>query len=260
LIISEHMVAGIAFLLGLFVGSFLNVVIWRVPRGESIVTPRSRCPECFRQIAWYDNIPVLSFILLRGRCRYCGAKISWRYPVVELISGFLALGMVWRFGVKLEALIYFAFAASLLSASVIDLYHKIIPDQVSLGGMLAGMMLSLLPDGVHPTESLAGAAAGFFVIFLLIEVYRILTRREGMGLGDAKLLGMIGAFLGWRALPGVVLIGSLTGLLGAGYMILFRHKGRFYKIPFGPFLSTGAVAWVFMGYLIEGQVKEIIFY
>ncbi len=236
----------------------MNVIIYRLPRGESIVFPRSRCPECLGRIAWYDNIPVFSFIFLRGRCRQCGAGISWRYPVVELVSGLLALGMFLKFGLHPEALVYYAFAASLLAASVIDSYHRIIPDQISLGGIMAGVLISLVPKvGLGFRDSILGAAAGFLVIFILIEGYYLITGREGMGLGDAKLLGMIGAFLGWRALPGLVFMGSVAGLLVAAYMIWARGKGRFYRIPFGPFLSAGAVAWVFLGYMIERQVFKI---
>lgn len=255
MIIPVWLIAVFAFLFGLAAGSFLNVVIHRLPRGESIIRPRSRCPQCFSQIAWYDNIPVFSFILLRGKCRRCGEKISWRYPVIELISGFLAFTMFLRFGLRPESLIYYAFAASLLAASMIDLYHKIIPDQISLGGMVTGVLISLIPGvGLKPSASLLGAAAGFLILFALIEGYYLFTKREGMGLGDAKLLGMIGAFLGWRALPGVVLIGSFSGLVIASYMIFLKGKGRYYKIPFGPFLSAGAVAWLFIGSIIEDHV------
>jgi len=237
----------------------LNVIIHRLPRGESIIRPRSRCPHCLSRIAWYDNIPLLSFVLLRGRCRVCGEPISWRYPVVEILSGLLALSMVLKFGFRPESLIYYAFAASLLAASVIDLYHKIIPDQISLGGIVIGVLIALIPEvGVRFRESLLGAGAGFLSLFIVIEGYYLITRREGMGLGDAKILGMIGAFMGWRALPGVVLIGSLTGVLIGAYMIFIRHKGRFYRIPFGPFLSAGTVAWLFLGDMIQGQIRFLV--
>jgi leader peptidase (prepilin peptidase)/N-methyltransferase len=257
--VSESLPAVFAFLVGLAVGSFLNVIIYRLPRGESIIRPRSRCPHCLSPIAWYDNIPLLSFVLLRGRCHSCGERISWRYPVVELLSGLLALGMVLRFGLRPESLIYYVFAASLLAASVIDLYHKIIPDQISLGGMVIGVLISLIPEfGIRFRESLLGAGGGFLSLFLVIEGYYLITRREGMGLGDAKILGMIGAFLGWRALPGVVLIGSLTGVLIGAYPVFIRGKGRLYRIPFGPFLSAGAVAWLFLGDMVQGQIRFLV--
>jgi len=236
---------GSAFIFGLVVGSFLNVVIWRWPREESIITPGSYCPKCQKLIAWYDNLPILSFILLKGRCRYCQGKISWRYPMLELMSGLLSLLALWSFGLGKWFFIYYAFFSALFVASVIDLEHRLIPDEISIGGAVIGLGLGFLPGNkIAIFDALLGGLAGFLVLFLVGEIYQLITKKEGMGMGDAKLLGMIGVFLGWRSLPGIIFIASALGaIIGLG-LIIINKKDRFYKIPFGPFLSFSAIFWM----------------
>lgn len=237
----------VAPVFGAAVGSFLNVVIWRLPREESLSRPGSHCPSCGAPIRWRDNIPVLSWLLLRGRCRSCRGRISIRYPLIELLTALLCLGLLYRYGPSWRFLAYFVFAAALLAASAIDLEHRIIPDEISLGGVGLGLAVSWLPEAtVRPLDSLIAAAAGFLALFLVMAVYWLFTRREGMGLGDAKLLAAIGAFLGWRAIPFVLFSGSLFGTIAGLGMIRLRKQGRFYKIPFGPFLSLGAWLWLFL--------------
>jgi leader peptidase (prepilin peptidase)/N-methyltransferase len=233
-----------ALIFGLVVGSFLNVVIWRWPREESIVYPGSHCVKCGKPIAWYDNIPLLSWIILRGKCRHCQERISIRYPLIELLSGLLSVLCFWCFGLSRWYFIYYAFAAGLLATSIIDLEHRLIPDEISIGGAVVGLGFAFLPGNkIDPFSALIGAIAGFLVLFIVGQGYYLLTRREGMGLGDAKLLAMIGAFLGWRSLPLTIFAGSLLGTIIGTAIILFS-RDRFYKIPFGPFLSLGALLWL----------------
>jgi len=235
-----------ALLFGLVVGSFLNVVAWRWPREESIIYPGSHCPKCGKPIAWYDNIPVFSWLLLQARCRNCREKISIRYPLIELASGIISVLCFWCFGFSSAYFIYFAFAASLLAASVIDLEHRLIPDEISIGGAVVGLGLAFLPGArVQPFAALIGAAAGFLILFIVGQAYYLLTRREGMGLGDAKLLAMTGAFLGWRSLPFAIFAGSILGSI-IGLLLILVSRDRFYKIPFGPFLSLGALLWLLL--------------
>jgi len=234
-----------SFLFGLAIGSFLNVAIWRWPRKESIITPGSHCPKCHHPIAWYDNLPILSFVLLGGKCRHCQGKISLRYPLIELLSGILSVIAFWCFGPSKWYLVYYAFLASLLTASIIDLEHRLIPDEISIGGAVIAMGLSFLPGKkIAVFDSLVGAGAGFLILFLVAEVYYLITRREGMGLGDAKLLAMIGAFLGFRSLPLIIFIGPLLGAIIGIFFIVLSKEGRFYKIPFGPFLSLAGLVYL----------------
>lgn len=235
------------FVFGLIVGSFLNVCIHRLPLDESIVRPRSRCPHCRERIRATDNVPLISYLLLRGRCRSCGAQISARYPLVELSTGVIAVLSLHAFGTGLEAFAAFVFLAALLTVSLIDLDHFIIPDVISLPGIAAGLLFSFLLGQPGWRDSLIGAAAGWLSLWLVAGAYRLLTGREGMGLGDAKLLAMIGAFLGWKALPLTVLVSSLAGtVVGAG-MILFRGHDAQVPIPYGPFLAGGAVVAMLFG-------------
>lgn len=233
-----------SLLFGLVVGSFLNVVAWRWPREESIIFPGSHCPKCGKSISWYDNIPVLSWLLLGGKCRHCRDKISARYPVIELMSGMLAILCFWCFGPSRWFFVYYAFLAALFAASIIDLEHRLIPDEISIGGAVVGLGLAFLPDAkIQALSALIGAVSGFLVLFIVAEGYHLLTKREGMGLGDANLLAMIGAFLGWRSLPAVIFVGSALGSV-IGIFLIAASRDRLYKIPFGPFLSLGALVWV----------------
>jgi leader peptidase (prepilin peptidase)/N-methyltransferase len=232
---------------GAMIGSFLNVCIYRLPREESIVFPGSHCPSCNKPISFYDNIPVISYLILRGRCRNCRNPISLQYPLVEGISGLSSLLLFLRFGPSLSYLIYFAFFAALIVITVIDLYYQIIPDVISLPGIGAGLLASLVLPEITFFNSLLGALLGGGSLFLVATVYQWLFKREGMGGGDVKLLAMIGAFLGWKAVILTIFFASLIGsLTGIGIMLL-RGKDFKYAIPFGPFLSLAAAISLFYG-------------
>jgi leader peptidase (prepilin peptidase)/N-methyltransferase len=235
-----------AFILGAVVGSFLNVVILRLPtEGESIVFPASRCPKCFHPLKWHENIPIISFILLRKKCRHCTAPISWQYPLVELAMALLSLALVFKFGFTLALPVYFVFTAALLVVIVIDFYHKIIPDVISLPGIVIGFACSFINPVVSWQGSGIGLLIGGGVLYALAAGYYLFTRREGMGGGDIKLLAMIGAFLGWQSLPFVVFGSSILGaLVGIGAMAK-QKKGGKTMIPYGPFLSIAALLYMF---------------
>ena len=236
-----------AFVFGLLIGSFLNVCIYRIPRKKSIVLPASFCPHCQEPIKWYDNIPLLSYLFLQGKCRRCRAPIGWRYLIVELVTGLTSLLLYIKYGWGYQYPVFFLFAALLLAVSFTDLEHQIIPDRLSLPGILVGWLAAWLPGPPFWLDSLIGGVAGAGGLFLVAFVYERITGREGMGGGDVKLLGMIGAWLGWQALPFVVLLSSLTGVLAGGTFLLLSGKGSRARIPFGPFLSLGALLYVFWG-------------
>lgn len=235
------------FLFGAIIGSFLNVCIYRIPAGESVVTPRSRCGACRTPIRPFDNIPILSYLLLRGRCRACGIGISPRYPFVEALTGVAALAAFFEYGPSLHGLITFAFLCALIVISVIDLDHQIIPNIISVPGIGIGFVAALLVGQPSWEASLAGLLLGGGLLWLVSESYYRVTGREGMGFGDVKLLAMIGAFLGWQAIPITILLASLTGtFIGVGVMIARGSDART-PIPFGPFLAAGAVCALFFG-------------
>jgi len=241
------MLTAFSILFGAFIGSFLNVCIWRLPRGESIVTPRSHCPKCQKMIRWYDNIPILSYLALRGKCRYCKTPISLQYPLVETVTGLCSFLLMLRFGPSLAYLFYFALVAALIVITAIDLYHQIIPDVISLPGIGVGLLGSLLLPHLVFLNSLIGMLLGGGSLFLVATVYQWLFKREGMGGGDVKLLAMIGAFLGWRAVILTILLSSLIGSVTGILIILLKGNDFKYAIPYGPFLSLGAVLCLFYG-------------
>ncbi len=258
------MIPAAAFLLGLLVGSFLNVCIHRLPRDESVVRPRSRCPHCGQPIRWYDNIPLLSFFLLGGRCRDCRGAISWVYPVVELVTGVLFATLAWRLGPSWAMLKYGLFVSVMLALAFTDLVERILPDELTLGGMAAGLAFSVVEplekDIVSLVLSLAGwrlplrlasaaesvvggvVAAG--LLYLVAEVYYRIRFREGMGLGDVKMMGAIGAFLGLRQAFMVVMVASVLGALLGLLFILLLRKTMTYQLPFGTFLAVAAILLV----------------
>jgi leader peptidase (prepilin peptidase)/N-methyltransferase len=236
------MVAVAAVLIGLVIGSFLNVVIARVPERRSLVHPRSSCPGCGTMIAWYDNIPILSFLALRGRCRACAMPIPWRYPLVEAVTGALFLAAYAAFGPTLDAAVAAVLLAALVAITVIDLQCQIIPDVISLPGILAGCLANVATGRVPWVDSLLGIVVGGGLFMVII-----LASGGGMGGGDMKLGAMLGAFLGWKVVlvavfAAVILGGSLAlGLLASG------KRGRKDPIPFGPFLAAGGAAGLFYG-------------
>ena len=249
-----------ALVFGLVLGSFLNVCIYRLPLKKSIVYPPSNCPHCGAKIRFYDNIPVISYAILMGKCRKCKGPISIRYPVVECITGLLSMALFARFGVSLHYLVFLAFSASLVVITFIDLQHKIIPDVVSIPGILVGLCLAILGlTGVQWHESLIGIVAGGGCLLLVGTIFEWITGKEGMGGGDVKLLAMIGAWMGWRGLPYIVLISSLTGALIGGISLIAGGRGMRTKIPFGPFLSLGALIQFFFGSeLIAWYVRNVL--
>ncbi len=236
-----------SLLFGLALGSFANVCIWRIPQGKSLASPPSSCPRCGTHIKFYDNIPILSYILLKGKCRQCSAPIPIHYPMVEALMGLLSLALFIRYGLSYQYLLYLAFLGSLLVITFIDLHHQIIPDVISLPGIVVGFLASLLPGAPSWADSVIGILAGGLGLFLVAWGFKVLTGKEGMGGGDIKLLAMIGAWMGWRALPFVVLISSVSGtIIGAG-ALLVAGKSMGSRIPFGPFLALGAVIYFFFG-------------
>ncbi|MBD3237880.1 MAG: prepilin peptidase [Candidatus Eisenbacteria bacterium] len=238
------------FVIGLCLGSFVNVVIHRLPRGASLAGPRSRCPQCGATIAWYDNIPLLSYVLLRGRCRRCRHGISWRYPIVELLGGLLTVGTVlqaeWMgvgWGVGLARLL---FALALLAVIFIDLDLQIIPDWITLPGIAAGL-LSAAWGPLGLVDALLGVLVGAGALLLLALGYRAATGRDGLGMGDVKLMAMVGAFLGWQGASATLLLGSLAGS-AVGVALVLRGRGtRRTALPFGTFLAPAAWVVLFLG-------------
>jgi leader peptidase (prepilin peptidase)/N-methyltransferase len=258
-----------AFWIGACIGSFLNVCIHRIPADESVVHPGSRCPACRTPIAWYDNVPIVSWLVLGARCRRCGASIAARYPFVEAATGGLALLALWQLGPTSAALLAFAFTAALLLITFIDLDHLFIPDEISLPGILIGLGVAALPNGIGVADAVFGAALGGGLLWLVAWSYERFTGTEGMGLGDVKLLAMIGAFLGWQAIPTVLIVASVVGSFGGVLAMLgpsgrrafarvyrrlgwravgpyLRRSARRTAIPFGPFLALGALVALYV--------------
>ena len=235
------------FAMGAAIGSFLNVCIYRLPQDLSIAAPRSFCPACRTPIRAYDNIPILSFLLLGGKCRKCRAPISWRYPLVEALTGGLALALFLKLALTFSFFCYFCFAAVLVVITFIDLDHRLIPDAISLPGILIGFLLSFLAVTPGVWNSLLGIVIGGGSLYLVAVVYEFVTKREGMGGGDVKLLAMIGAWLGWKAVLFTLFFSSLTGSLVGGALMVARKEDGKLAIPFGPFLTFSAMAYVFFG-------------
>ncbi|MBI1909962.1 MAG: prepilin peptidase [Deltaproteobacteria bacterium] len=233
-------------------GSFLNVCIYRIPRGQSIVTPRSHCPDCGRFLKFYHNIPIVSYLALKGRCAFCRRPISWRYPFVELLTVGLALLTYERFGLTPSFFLYFFLLVSpLIVISFIDLEHRIIPDIISLPGIPIGVGVSLfLAQGTYLgalKESLLGLSIGGGFLFLVGYFYEKLRGQEGLGGGDVKLAAVLGAFLGWQNILFILPVGALLGFVAALILILFYRKGMKYQIPYGPFLSFAGLLQLYYG-------------
>jgi leader peptidase (prepilin peptidase)/N-methyltransferase len=251
----------IAFLAGLLIGSFLNVCVFRLPRDLSVVQPRSFCPGCEKTIAWHDNIPLVSYIALRGRCRHCAERIPWRYPLVELATGIAFAFCAAAFGgFTLMAVKYAIFSAILIALIATDMEERILPDEFTLGGIGLGILFAwvvpmdpgiarlflsryLGPVWSSIGESLLGAAVSAGLIWLMATLYERIRHREGMGLGDVKMIGMIGAFLGLPAALLTLILASLLGAVG-GLIFIFatRKQVSTYELPFGSFLGLAALA------------------
>jgi len=257
-------------LLGLFVGSFLNVVIHRLPvmmehewqaeaaslRGEGIIaspqrfnlaTPRSRCPHCGHLIGALENIPVVSYILLRGRCRHCGASISPRYPLIEVLCAVLSGFTAFHFGYGLAAIGALVFVWSMIALCFIDLDTQLLPDSITLPLLWLGLLLNLGDTYTDITGAVVGAAAGYLTLWSVYWLFKLATGKEGMGYGDFKLLAAIGAWLGWQILPLTILLSSLVGAVVGIALIVFRRHGREIPIPFGPYLAAAGLLALYWG-------------
>ncbi|RMG68411.1 MAG: prepilin peptidase [Nitrospirae bacterium] len=238
------------FLFGLVIGSFLNVCIYRLPRGESVVFPSSKCPSCGSSIKAYDNVPLLSYLILRGRCRSCGSRISKRYPLVEFLNGLLYVMVLWRYGMGVTALVFMLYMSALIVITFIDLDFQIIPDVITL----PGTMLSILAGSLFLKDpflrfaalgwraSVIGAVLGFGLFYAIAVL-----SRGGMGGGDIKMMAMVGALTGWKGVLLTTFLGSLIGSLVGIYLMLLKGKGRKTKIPFGPYLAAGSAVTVLFG-------------
>ncbi len=235
-----------SFIFGALVGSFLNVVIYRLPdKNQSVAFPASHCPKCGTNLRWYENIPIFSYIALRGKCKTCKVGISLQYPTVELCMALLSLALYNKFGLSFALFFYFLFLAALLVIIFIDIHLQIIPDKISLPGIIIGFVGSFCNPFVTWQQAGLGILLGGGVLYGVAWVYLLVTSRDGMGLGDVKLLAMIGAFLGWNCLLYVIFFSSLTGSV-VGIAAMFRQKkGGKTKIPYGPFLALAAMSWLF---------------
>lgn len=243
-----------AFAYGLCIGSFLNVCIHRLPAAMSIVRPRSSCPVCGQKIRWYDNIPILSWLWLKRKCRDCNAPIAWRYPLVELLSGVFAVVTLARFGPGPASLVYFCFIAALLVITFIDLDHQIIPNAITLPGIPLCFLGALVVPGITWQDALMGLAVGGGGLYLVGWIYYLLKGKEGMGGGDIKLLAMIGALTGLRGVVFTLFVASAAGTVaGLVQMAAARLVDMERRIPFGPFLAFGAIVYLFFG-------RELIFW
>ncbi len=280
--------AAISFLFGAVVGSFCNVCICRWPAGKSVVRPRSRCPKCASEIAWYDNIPILSWFVLRGKCRNCALPISPRYPAIEALTGLLFMAVFLRFGVTVATPIYMLLCAAMVVVTFQDLADWTIPNEITLPGIPLGFGLSVLAmlfgprwglRVTHPADAALGIALGGGILYALDRVTVILLKKPGMGFGDVKLLAMLGAFIGWKGVLGTLIAASFIGsAVGVSLMAWYRLRGEAktettlppdeeggedlvlpgHYLPFGPYLALGGLLFVFYGPELIGAYIALI--
>jgi len=235
-------------LLGLILGSFYNVCIHRYLQGGSLLYPRSNCPNCSHFLSWWENVPLISYVVLRGRCRKCNDPISFRYPLVEALSGLWALLLAIKFGAELPWLVYLLFGGILIVMSFIDFDSFILPDALTLPGGVAAFLAANFLLGMEWQNSLLGGIAGAGIFLVLQQGYKYLKGIEGLGTGDIKLMFLLGALLGWRALPVMILLGAVCGLLASlFYLAKNARHGLQTAIPFGPFLSLGGMLYILFG-------------
>lgn len=250
------------FIFGAIVGSFLNVCIWRMPRNESIIKPASHCPDCKKYIRWFDNIPVLSFIALGGKCRYCHKKISLRYPLVEFLTAALFVINFLYFGISAKFFVYTALECALIIGTFTDFMHFIIPDEITVGGLAAGLALSFIFPQLYNTAShsrafllsLSGAVVGAASIYAIGAIGEFIFKKEAMGGGDVKLMAMIGSVLGWKS---ALLIFFIAPFFGAFVGIYLKFVKKIDIIPYGPYLSLATVVAIFWG---ERVLKALFVY
>lgn len=244
--IADPPVLLLALVMGLSIGSFLNVVIYRLPLGRSLVSPRSRCTTCGYELRWYDNIPVLSWAMLGGRCRQCRAPISAQYPIVEIVTAVLFVLVVWLTPVGPLLVSRLILVAILVALFGIDLEHQILPNAITLPGIVVGLLFSVIaPPGLM--DALIGAALGAGVLYGIAAAYYAVRREEGLGMGDVKMLAMIGAFLGWKAVLVTLVLSSFSGAAIGLALIAAQRGGMKLALPFGTFLAVGAVAAMLAG-------------
>jgi len=264
-----HIGASLAsFVFGACIGSFLNVCIYRIPRELSVVTPRSHCISCGRMIPWYLNLPLVSYLLLRGKCKYCGASFSPRYLIVEALTAVLFLLTWLKYVFPHGALlgmtpaedlllipVYWLMIGGLILGTFVDFEHLIIPDRVTLGGIAAGLILSVAVPSLHNSTSrlislgyaVTGATAGWMILWLIGFIGKIIFRKEAMGFGDVKLIGAMGAFLGWKAVLFIIGVSSFFGAIIGIILVLSKRREMQSRIPYGPYLSLAAIIWIFWG-------------
>ena len=235
------------FVLGLIVGSFSNVCIYRVPRNESVIYPGSHCPKCHSNISPIDNIPLLSYILLKGRCRNCRSKISIQYPVVEFLTGLIYLIIYLIYGLSIQSLVYLILSSALIIIAFIDLNEQIVPDVISLPGIGVGLILSFFVPYISFINSASGVVVGGGIILIIALVGSMIFKKEAMGGGDIKLAAMIGAFLGWRYTIISLFLGFFLGALAGIFLILSKIKSREDMVPFGPFIALGSLITLLWG-------------
>lgn len=238
---------GVFFILGALFGSFANVVIYRLPKDESVITPGSHCYACKKPVRFYDNIPILSWFILRGKCRSCGAPFSFRYCFVEILTAFLFAGAFLKLGWSYYLLEILVLLLGLVIVSFIDLDLYIIPDKISLPGIALGVIGALINPERHIGDALLGVLLGGGFLWAVAYVYLLLKKEEGMGGGDIKLLAWIGALLGWKSVPFIILSSSILGSI-VGVFLIWKHKGNMKTIiPFGPYIALGAIIYLFGG-------------
>jgi len=237
----------IIFVLGLIIGSFNNVCIYRIPKNESIIFPASHCTKCHSTIKAVDNIPVLSYFLLRGKCRKCGEKISIRYPIVELITGLIYVSLFFIYGRSTLALIYAILSSALIIISFIDLDEQIIPDEISLPGIAIGFIISFFVSYISYIDSLLGILVGGGIILLIALAGMAVFKKEAMGGGDVKLAAMIGAFIGWRYIALSLFLGLFLGAIVGIVLIVLKVKNKDDLVPFGPFIVLGSFITILWG-------------
>jgi leader peptidase (prepilin peptidase)/N-methyltransferase len=269
-----------AGILGIIVGSFLNVVIHRLPKmmerewraqcaelnnqpAESVprynlMAPRSACPHCGHTLSAFENIPVLSYLFLRGKCKGCGVAISPRYPIVEFLSGVLSAFAAWHFGFGLAGLAAIVFVWALIALTFIDFDTQLLPDDITLPLLWLGLLLNLNGAFTSLPDAIIGAIAGYLVLWSVYWLFKLTTGKEGMGFGDFKLLAAIGAWLGWQMLPLVILLSSLVGAVVGITLIIFAKHGRNIPIPFGPYLAGGGLIALFWGQPLTQSYLQIL--
>ncbi|HYU33108.1 MAG TPA: prepilin peptidase [Thermoanaerobaculia bacterium] len=247
-----------AAVFGLIVGSYLNVVVYRLPLGLSTVYPRSRCPGCGSLIRARDNVPVLSFLLLRGRCRNCGTPISWRYPLVEVATGALFVACLLRFGLAPQVVVATVFACLMLVLGLIDYDHMILPDRITLPGIVVGLATQLWAPLAGLVPAVLGTLIGAGILLSVWGLWLLVRREEGMGLGDVKMLALVGAFLGWQGVVVTLFFGALTGSIAGLALMRWGSLDMRSKLPFGVFLALGGLIALFFGDALVGWYSGLL--